>query len=123
MTGYAVGFLRRDVSGPMRRRHEDAIHAAATRHGYTICLMVLAAPEREAVVQRLMTLIWNEAVDAIVAPSADHFEHGDIEALIKFADVICADSGARYAIPAADMGADGDVKTLAIAEEARWWTC
>ncbi|MEV6772979.1 hypothetical protein AB0N05_30520 [Nocardia sp. NPDC051030] len=60
--------------------------------------MVLIAPERDAVVQRLMTLVWNEDVNAIIVPSHDHLEPADIEALVKFADVICADTGNRFTI-------------------------
>ncbi|AYF75666.1 hypothetical protein D7D52_19460 [Nocardia yunnanensis] len=110
MAEYAIGFLRREISGPQKPQHEMEMHAVAERYGYTICLMVLVAPEREAVVQRLMTLVWNEGANAIIAPSADHFEPGEIDALVKLTDVIYVDTGDRLTIHTDDMSeADGHV--------------
>ncbi|WP_040816621.1 hypothetical protein [Nocardia concava] len=52
-----------------------------------------------AVINRLMNLAYSEYAIAVIAPSADHFEPDDIPALVKVADVICADTGTRHAIP------------------------
>ncbi|MFI1920556.1 hypothetical protein [Nocardia sp. NPDC020380] len=67
-------------------------------------LVYYGDPDRPgAVINRLMNLAYNEYVDEIIAPSADHFEPGDLPALVKIADVICADTDHRYTITAADV--------------------
>lgn len=103
MTNYVIGFLRPDVSG--ERWHEDqaSIHALAEKHGWSVVLVYFGDPKRPgAVINRLMNLAYAETVNEVIAPSADHFEPDDIPALVKIADVICADTGARYTIVPAE---------------------
>ncbi|WP_433592336.1 hypothetical protein [Nocardia sp. CA-145437] len=119
MTEDVIGFLRRKVSGAQQRQHEAEMHDAAGQLGYEIGLMVFAAPDEGTVVQRLMTRVWNEEVNAIIAPSADHFEPGEIDALVKFADVICVDTGIRYTISTEDGDETDDPTTVVISEGAR----
>ncbi|MEC3916243.1 hypothetical protein [Nocardia sp. CDC160] len=49
-----------------------------------------------AVINRLINLAYTECANEVIAPSVDHFEPGDLPALVKIADVICADTGIRY---------------------------
>ncbi|MBL1077245.1 hypothetical protein JK358_22860 [Nocardia sp. 2] len=101
MTTYVVGFLRKDISGESWAADQDNIHALAAQYGWSIVLLYYGDSDRPggAVINRLMNLAYNEGVNEIIAPSATHFDDGDISALIKFADVICADTGVRYTIP------------------------
>ncbi|MEV6767092.1 hypothetical protein AB0N05_00510 [Nocardia sp. NPDC051030] len=98
MTRYVIGFLRRDVSGGSREQDEARIHALATELGYSVAVMVLADPDRDAVLSRLMNLLWGEYVDTLIAPGLEHFEAGEIPALVKFADVVCANTRERFTV-------------------------
>lgn len=100
MTRYAIGFLRRDVSGHSLCEDHATIHTFAAERELSVVLVYYGDPDRPggAVINRLMNLAYNESVDGIIAPSADHFEPGDIPALAKIADVICADTGNRYTV-------------------------
>ncbi|MEV6774602.1 hypothetical protein AB0N05_38810 [Nocardia sp. NPDC051030] len=102
MKRYAIGFLRREISGARREQDEAQIHALAEELGYCLAIVVLADPERDSVLNRLMNIVWGESVNGVIAPSLDHFESGDIPALVKFADVICADTRKRYTVPSED---------------------
>ncbi|MFE3757460.1 hypothetical protein ACFXO9_24405 [Nocardia tengchongensis] len=106
MKRYAIGFLRREVSGACRQRDEAQIHALAEELGYCLTVLVLADQERDSVLNRLMNLVWGEQVNEVIAPRLDHFESGDIPALVKFADVICADTRKRYTVPTEDGESD-----------------
>ncbi|MFE3759553.1 hypothetical protein ACFXO9_35070 [Nocardia tengchongensis] len=92
-----------EVSGETWHQDEARIHALAAEHGRSIILMYYGDAQRPggAVINRLMNLTYAEYANEIIAPGANHFEPGDIPALVKIADVICADTGMRYTIPAA----------------------
>ncbi|MFE3798670.1 hypothetical protein KHQ06_17200 [Nocardia tengchongensis] len=108
MSNYAIGFLRPEVSGEAWHQDEARIHALAAEHGRSIILMYYGDAQRPggAVINRLMNLTYAEHANEIIAPGAHHFEPGDIPALVKIADVICADTGMRYTIPRGDTHAD-----------------
>ncbi|MGW5225224.1 hypothetical protein ACWEP5_09820 [Nocardia niigatensis] len=99
MSNYVIGFLRPDVSGEVWSEDEAQIHALAAEHGWSVILMYYGDPDRPggAVINRLMNLSYSEHANAVIAPSADHFEPGDIPALVKITDLICVDTGTRYA--------------------------
>ncbi|MFJ9367079.1 hypothetical protein ACIRRA_22020 [Nocardia sp. NPDC101769] len=120
MTDYAIGYLRRDVSGVNWQRDEARIHAAADERRWTVILVVLADPIRQgAAINRLMNLAYAEGVDAVIVPGLAHFEHGDISALVKIADVVCADTGNRYTVPMDAMGDADDPVSIVIGERLR----
>ncbi|MEU6580288.1 hypothetical protein [Nocardia sp. NPDC046763] len=120
MTDYAIGYLRRDVSGVNWQRDEARIHAAADERNWTVILVVLADPIRQgAAINRLMNLAYAEGVDAVIAPSLAHFESGDISALVKIADVVCADTGNRYTAPTDATGDADDPVSIVIGERFR----
>ncbi|QLY32427.1 hypothetical protein H0264_09320 [Nocardia huaxiensis] len=100
MTNYVIGFLRPDVSGAARHQDESRIHALAAECGWSVILMYYGDPARPggALINRLMNLTYTECVNEVIAPSTDHFEPGDLSALVKVADVICTDTGTRYTV-------------------------
>lgn len=104
MSNYVIGFLRPDVSGEAWGGDEAQIHALAAERGWSVILMYYGHPDRPggAVINRLMNLAYSEYVDAVIAPSVDHFEPDEIPALVKITDVICADTGTRYATTISD---------------------
>ncbi|MEV6772044.1 hypothetical protein AB0N05_25800 [Nocardia sp. NPDC051030] len=104
MTNYVIGFLRPDVSGEAWTEDEARIHAIAAERGWSVILVYYGDPDRPggAVINRLMNLAHGQYVNEVIAPSSDHFEPGDLLALVKIADVICADTGTRYTIPTGD---------------------
>ncbi|MEV0461570.1 hypothetical protein AB0I30_06575 [Nocardia tengchongensis] len=103
MTNYVIGFLRRDVSGDRWQGDQARIHAFAEQCEWSVTLVYYGDPDRPgAVINRLMNLAYAEYANEIVAPSANHFEPGDIPALVKIADVICVDTGTRYSIATGD---------------------
>ncbi|MFD7843273.1 hypothetical protein ACFV4K_10105 [Nocardia sp. NPDC059764] len=108
MTNYVIGYLRRDLSGEAWPQDEARIHAFAAEHGRSVILVYYGDPNRPggAVINRLMNLAYSEYANEVIAPSTDHFEPGDIPALVKIADVICTDTATRYTIPTADTHVD-----------------
>lgn len=104
MSNYVIGFLRQDLSGEGWSEDEARIHALAVERGWSVILVYYGDPDRPggAVINRLMNLAYSEYADAVIAPSADHFEPDDILALVKITDVICADTGTRYATTICD---------------------
>ncbi|MFE3054066.1 hypothetical protein [Nocardia sp. NPDC059239] len=114
MTNYVIGFLRPDISGERWQQDHARIHALAKQRGWSVVLVYFGDPKRPgAVINRLMNLAYTERVNTVIAPSADHFEPDDIPALVKIADVICADTGTRYTIPT-DDGPTDDPKAMVI---------
>ncbi|MFI6868962.1 hypothetical protein [Nocardia sp. NPDC050406] len=106
MSKYVIGFLRPDVSGEKWGEDEARIHAFAAKRGWSVILVYYGGPNRPggAVINRLMNFAYSEHANAVIAPSTEHFGHGDIPALAKIADVICVVTGTRYA--ATDYGQD-----------------
>ncbi|MVU81341.1 hypothetical protein GPX89_29375 [Nocardia sp. ET3-3] len=97
MTNYVIGFLRPDVSDERWQQDEARIHTLAEERGWSMVLVYFGVPNRPgAVINRLMNLAYAECVNEVIAPSVDHFEPDDLPALVKIADVICADTGIRY---------------------------
>ncbi|WP_067814695.1 hypothetical protein [Nocardia inohanensis] len=105
MTGRVIGFLRKDVSGASWARDQTRLYGFAAEHGWSVTLVYQGDSDRPGgrVINRLMNLAYNADVGQIIAPSIDHFEDGDIPALIKIADVICADTGVRYSTSASRL--------------------
>ncbi|MFI5777512.1 hypothetical protein [Nocardia sp. NPDC051570] len=93
-----IGFLQPDVSGEASGEDETQIHALAAERGWSVILVYYGDPDRPggAVINRLMNLAYSEYANIVIAPSADHFEPGDVQALVKITDVICVDTGTRY---------------------------
>ncbi|MFE3056359.1 hypothetical protein [Nocardia sp. NPDC059236] len=63
-----------------------------------------------------MNLAYAEGVGEVIMPSLAHFECGDLPALVKIADVICADTGNRYTVPMDAMGEADDPMVIVIGE-------
>ncbi|MEU0538333.1 hypothetical protein ABZ319_00555 [Nocardia sp. NPDC005978] len=117
MTEFVIGFLRREVSGAEWQQDEESSHALARQFGWSIVLMYYGDPNLPgAVINRLMNYAYNESVSAVIAPCFDHFEDGDIPALVKFADVVCARTRRGYTVAQhGDVG--GMLKRISIGIE------
>lgn len=107
----ALGYLRDDVSGSRRRWDERRIRALAERLGYDLRRIAVFGPHTDRPVYRLRVLVANLGVDAVIVPSLEHFEGGEVPGeLVRRADVITVspeETFARWLIPpdaAADMG-------------------
>ncbi|MEV6770101.1 hypothetical protein AB0N05_15900 [Nocardia sp. NPDC051030] len=120
MTNYVIGFLRPDVSGERWQQDQARIHALAEQRGWSVVLIYFGDPKRPgAVINRLMNLAYTEGVNEVIAPNTNHFEPGDLSALAKIADVICADTGTRYTIPAAREESDDPIVELVRGPDSR----
>ncbi|WP_157762817.1 hypothetical protein [Nocardia yamanashiensis] len=103
MTDHVIGFVRKDVSGGAWERDQARVYDLAAEFGWSVVLVYHGDSDRARgrVINRLMNLAYSEDVGRIIAPSAEHFEDGELPALVKIAEVICADTGTRYTSAAA----------------------
>lgn len=100
MTHFAIGFLRKNISGEAWQIDQARIHALADEREWPVIIMYFGDPsDPRAVINRLMTFAYDACIAAVITPSIDHFESGDLPALVKIIDVFCADTGRRYSIP------------------------
>ncbi|MFE7799649.1 hypothetical protein [Nocardia sp. NPDC057440] len=67
----AIGFLRRDISGIRRDRHEMEIRSRARELGYDLARMVMLGPSADAI-DRLVAMLNRLDAAAVIAPSAEH---------------------------------------------------
>ncbi|MGW4350613.1 hypothetical protein ACWELJ_00840 [Nocardia sp. NPDC004582] len=104
MIRHAIGFLRRDISGTSWQKDEAAIHAIAQECDTRVALVVLADSARwgEHLVNHLLNLTYGEDADDLVVPTIDHLDQSELRALVKVADVICADTRKRYTVALED---------------------
>ncbi|QLY29931.1 hypothetical protein [Nocardia huaxiensis] len=87
----AVGFLRSDVSGLRQSQDEMGIRRAAKRTGYELRKTIVFGERTEDRVRRLRVAIDRLGVEAVIVPSAEHFDGGAIPAeLLEVAAVITA---------------------------------
>ncbi|MFE3796850.1 hypothetical protein [Nocardia tengchongensis] len=98
MIRHAIGFLRRDVCGASWLNDEAAIHATSQECDTRVSLVVLADSARwgDHLVNHLLTLTYGEDADDLIVPTIDHLDTSELRALVKVADVICADTRKRY---------------------------
>ncbi|MCU1645190.1 MAG: hypothetical protein JWN03_5465 [Nocardia sp.] len=94
----AVGYLRRDVSGIRQNWDETQVRSRAKRLGYDLAKIVVFGPDTDAPVERLINVVRRVDADAVIVPSATHFDGAEIPApLVKVAEVITVDPERTYA--------------------------
>ncbi|WP_067693935.1 hypothetical protein [Nocardia jejuensis] len=85
----ALGFLRSDVSGTHQQWDEIQIRSLAKRLGYDLRKTVVFNATTDRPVQRLCTLLVALGVDALIVPSAAHFEGEEVPADLVTVANIC----------------------------------
>lgn len=94
----AIGWLRSDVSGARQEWDEAQIRGVAQRLGYDLRKTVVFGPCTDRPLHRLRMLVSRLALEAVIVPSVEHFEHGMVPAeLVAIADVITVTPVQTYA--------------------------
>ncbi|MGW4123640.1 hypothetical protein [Nocardia sp. NPDC004711] len=90
----AVGFLRSDVSGLSQPQDELKIRRAAKRTGYDLSRTIVFSERTKDRAHRLRVAITRLGVDAVIVPSAAHFDDHEIPAeVLAVATVITVSPG------------------------------
>ncbi|AYF79362.1 hypothetical protein D7D52_24885 [Nocardia yunnanensis] len=90
----AVGFLRSDISGLNQPHDELQIRLAASRAGYDLRKTVAFSERTDDQIHRLRVVVDRLGVDAVIVPSAAHFNGHAIPAeLLEVATVITVSPG------------------------------
>lgn len=105
----AIGWLRSDVSGIRQQWDEARIRLLAHKLGYDLRRTVVFGPRTDRTVLRLRVLVSRLELDAVIVPSVEHFDGGEVPAeLVEVTDIITVtpeNTYARYAtgeLPACD---------------------
>ncbi|AYF79269.1 hypothetical protein D7D52_21825 [Nocardia yunnanensis] len=95
----ALGYLRCDVSGISQLWDETQVRRLAERFGYDFCGMVVFDPKSgRPPLARLKAQATRLDAEAVIVPSPDHFEGGQIPgSLVKQLDVITVHPEETYA--------------------------
>ncbi|GAB2531753.1 hypothetical protein [Nocardia heshunensis] len=99
-----VAFLRREISGNHELDDYVQIVAVAERLGGVVTLVKYggADEDRDTLLVRLMNLVYNERADILVIPSREHLAAEEVRELLKWTQVVDADTGEYFAPAAAD---------------------
>ncbi|MEV2218366.1 hypothetical protein AB0E01_00625 [Nocardia vinacea] len=109
-TPTAIGYLRREVSGISQAWDETHIRSRAKRLGYDLAKTVVFGDATDHPLGRLLTVVLQLDVDAVIVPSAEHFGGTVPEELVQVCDVITTspeNTYARWAIPSPSLPLDG----------------
>lgn len=94
----ALGYLRKDISGVRQQWDEQQIRSLAKRYGYNLRKTITFGPDTDRPEFRLCNVVAGLEVDAVLVPSAAHFDDGEVPAeLVKLTDVITVDPEHTYA--------------------------
>lgn len=91
-----VGYIAREVSGSHRGRDEAAIHRTAARLGYEVAAIVYDFSRRTTPHMQLMSILWSEDAAAVITPSAQHLNSGEVDDIVAVAEVIYLDTAQRH---------------------------
>ncbi len=95
---YAIGFLRRDISGARQPWDEIQIRSLAGRLGYNLRKIITFTNGADDVGLRLRNIVEDCHVDAVIVPSAAHFEGSVVPSkLVRVVDVITVEPECTYA--------------------------
>ncbi|MFI6172968.1 hypothetical protein ACIBCN_39750 [Nocardia sp. NPDC051052] len=98
----ALGYLRKDVSGEAQAWHDTQMRSLAKRLGYNLTKTVIFGADTERPIDALLNVARRTAAEAVIVPSAAHFEGGTIPSdLTKMVDVITVmpeDTHARWSL-------------------------
>ncbi len=98
MRVYAIGFLRRDVSGTRQPWDEIQVRSLARRLGYNLRKIITFTNGVDDVGLRLRDIVEVCHADAVIVPSAAHFEGSVVPSkLVRVADVITVEPECTYA--------------------------
>ncbi|MEV6558678.1 hypothetical protein AB0M22_23405 [Nocardia sp. NPDC051756] len=103
----ALGYVRRDISGPQQAWDETQIRSLAKRLGYDLVKTIIFDADSEYRLDQLETAVKINNAEAVITPTLDHLD-GAADPLVKFCDVITLrpeNTYARWAFPKAQ--ADG----------------
>ncbi|MVU77153.1 hypothetical protein GPX89_07810 [Nocardia sp. ET3-3] len=93
----AVGFLRTDVSGPNQAQDELRIRQAANRTGYDLRKTIVFSERTKDRVHRLRVAIDRLDVEAVIVPTVEHFDGGDIpDEIREMAGVLILNPEVKY---------------------------
>jgi hypothetical protein len=84
----ALGYLRKDVSGVAQVWDETQIRSLAKRLGYELSKTVTFTASTHHPVGRLLSVVRNLDVDAVIAPSLQHFDGALPDELVQVCDLI-----------------------------------
>ncbi|MFJ4652525.1 hypothetical protein ACIP5Y_14775 [Nocardia sp. NPDC088792] len=94
----AIGWLRSDVSGERQQWDEARIRGLAHRLGYDLRKTVVFGPRTDRPLHRLRMLVSSLALEAVIVPSIEHFDGGEVPAeLVAVADIITVSPENTYA--------------------------
>ncbi|MEU7144660.1 hypothetical protein ABZ942_34800 [Nocardia sp. NPDC046473] len=103
----ALGYLRRDISGPQQTWDETQIRSLAKRLGYDLTKTIIFDADTEYRLEQLETAVQLNQAEAVITPTLEHLE-GTADPLVKACDIITVrpeNTYARWAFPKAQ--ADG----------------
>ncbi|MFE9325285.1 hypothetical protein ACIHDR_27095 [Nocardia sp. NPDC052278] len=106
----AIGYLRREVSGISQVWDETQIRSRAKRLGYDLAKTVVFGDATDHPMSRLLTVVRQMDVEAVIVPSAEHLGGTVPDELVKVCDVITVtpeNTYARWAIPSPSLPVDG----------------
>lgn len=84
----ALGYLRKDVSGVSQDWDEAQMRSLAKRLGYELCKTVTFGAGTDAPVDRLVDVVRNFGVDAVITPNLHHFGNAVPNELVEVCDLI-----------------------------------
>ncbi|WP_051047415.1 hypothetical protein [Nocardia asiatica] len=94
----AVGYVRRDISGASQAWHETQIRSLARRLGYDLTKTVVFNASTSAAVQRLINVVQELRIEAVLTPGLQHLGSGDVpKDLVAVVDVITVNPERTYA--------------------------
>ncbi|MFQ6393293.1 recombinase family protein [Nocardia sp. KC 131] len=93
----AIGYLRRDVSGIAQEWDEIQIRSVAKRLGYDLAKTVVFGRETDRPECRLLNVIRAVDADAVIVPSAEHFDGSIPDPLVQACDVVTVSPENTYA--------------------------
>ncbi|MEV6767320.1 hypothetical protein AB0N05_01675 [Nocardia sp. NPDC051030] len=94
----AIGWLRSDISGERQGWDEARIRGLAHRLGYDLRKTVVFGPRTDRPLHRLRVLVSRLDLDAVIVPSIEHFEGGEVPVeLVEVADIITVQPRNTYA--------------------------
>lgn len=103
----ALGYVRRDISGPQQAWDETQMRSLAKRLGYDLITTIYFDADTQYRLDQLETAVKINDAEAVITPTLDHLD-GSADPLVKSCDVITVrpeNTYARWAFPTAQ--ADG----------------
>ncbi|WP_459955186.1 hypothetical protein [Nocardia sp. IFM 10818] len=105
----AVGYLRSDISRIAQPHDELRIRQAAKRTGYDLRKIIVFSANTDNPVHRLRVVIDRLGVDAVIVPSAVHFDERKVPAeLLEVAAVVSVSPANIFPRQAPNVAHEGE---------------